>query len=169
MNALTLYVDKWYIVGTVVIDDSRYPLTLSNREDRIWLYFYNDENNNQVTFGKSNRKHCLDNERNYYGDIFSLIIDSRKTYKRYEHEKEIKEIFSDSKVFEDLRSSFAKLHALQDDQKLPVYISFSKDVNAYAQQVFIQEMTDYGFDVKGFLLSIDLISIKYFRFIRQIV
>lgn len=162
MNALTLYVDKWYIVGTIVIDDSRYPLTLSNREDRIWLYFYNDENNNQVTFGKSNRKHCLDNERNYYGNIFSLIIDSRKTYKRYEHEKEIKEIFSDSKVFEDLRSSFTKLHALQDDQKIPVYISFSRDVNAYAQQVFIQEMTGHGFDVKGFLLSIDLISIRYF-------
>ena len=45
MKTLSLYIDRWYIAAAVSSDNIPRRIELPNREDRIWLYFYEDINN----------------------------------------------------------------------------------------------------------------------------
>ena len=60
MKTLSLYIDRWYIAAAVCYDNIPRRIDLPNREDRIWLYFYEDINNDRVIYGKSYQKHYLD-------------------------------------------------------------------------------------------------------------
>ena len=40
MKTLSLYIDRWYIAAAVSSDNIPRRIELPNREDRIWLYFY---------------------------------------------------------------------------------------------------------------------------------
>lgn len=51
MKSLALYIDKWYIVGAVNTDGITRLVNLPNREDRIWLYFYEDVANDEISYG----------------------------------------------------------------------------------------------------------------------
>ena len=48
MTTLSIYVEKWYIVGAVCVDNVPHVIELPNKEDRIWLYFYEDVANDLV-------------------------------------------------------------------------------------------------------------------------
>ena len=48
MKTLSLYIDRWYIAAAVCYDNIPRRIDLPNREDRIWLYFYEDINNDRV-------------------------------------------------------------------------------------------------------------------------
>ena len=45
MKTLSLYIDRWYIAAAVCYDNIPRRIDLPNREDRIWLYFYEDIKN----------------------------------------------------------------------------------------------------------------------------
>ena len=62
MGSLTLYVDKWYIIGAVCTDGVPRIIQIPNREDRFWLYFYEDTANNLIVYGKDNQSHFRDKE-----------------------------------------------------------------------------------------------------------
>ena len=83
MKSLALYVDKWYLIGAVCIDGVPRLIRLPNKEDRFWLYFYEDIVNNQIVYGKDNQSHYRDKELHYYGDIFSLLADPRRSFTIY--------------------------------------------------------------------------------------
>ena len=70
MKILSLYIDKWYIVGAVMDGANKYPLTLSNAEERIWLYFYSNNTTNAVKYSLSYRDEALEGKNGYYADIF---------------------------------------------------------------------------------------------------
>ena len=53
MKTLSLYIDRWYIAAAVCYDNIPRRIDLPNREDRIWLYFYEDINNDRVIYIKS--------------------------------------------------------------------------------------------------------------------
>ena len=74
MKTLSLYIDKWYIVGTVNDDSGPHTLSLSNNEERIWLYFYNNIAANRVDYGYKFKDNALAGELNYYTNIFQLIL-----------------------------------------------------------------------------------------------
>ena len=76
MKSLALYIDKWYIVGAVNIDGTNRLVNLPNRENRIWLYFYEDVVNDEISYGKGFQSKYRNNEPHYYGDVFSLITKS---------------------------------------------------------------------------------------------
>ena len=73
MKALTLYIDKWYIIAAVCNDGVPSLITPPNREDRFWLYFYEDISNNEVVYGKDNQSHFRNGEAHYIGDVFGKI------------------------------------------------------------------------------------------------
>ena len=52
MKVLTLYIDKWYIIGAVCIDGVPRPITPPNGDDRFWLYFYEDRVNDTIVMVK---------------------------------------------------------------------------------------------------------------------
>ena len=83
MRILSLYIDKWYIVGTIMDGANRTPLSLSNAEDRIWLYFYSNSTTNAVKYSLSYKDEALAGEKGYYADVFELLPD----YKEYHYEK----------------------------------------------------------------------------------
>ena len=106
MKALTLYIDKWYIIGAVCTDGVPRLITLSNHEDRFWLFFYEDTYNNSIVYGKDNQSHYRNGEAHYIGDVFSLITDPDRRFSRYNGRgEELKTIFQASGIFDTLRSA----------------------------------------------------------------
>lgn len=54
MKELTLYIDKWYIIGAVCTDGVPRLVIPDNKEDRYWLYFYEDTTNNEIVYNPQN-------------------------------------------------------------------------------------------------------------------
>ena len=94
MRILSLYIDKWYIVGTIMDGANRTPLSLSNAEDRIWLYFYSNSTTNAVKYSLSYKDEALAGENGYYADVFELLPDYKEYhYEKYGARKNMSEIF----------------------------------------------------------------------------
>lgn len=141
MKTLSLYIERWYIVAAICSDNISRRIELPNREDRIWLYFYEDIYNDRVIYGKTYQQHFLDKEHYYHGDIFSKIVKDDETFKRFGHDVGIKEIFRASDVFEHLKKDFT------DKEGIKTYVSFSVDVSYAAQKVFLDILEENGFEV----------------------
>lgn len=158
MKILSLYIDKWYIVGAVMDGANKYPLTLSNAEERIWLYFYSNNTTNAVKYSLSYRDEALEGKNGYYADIFDILPDYKEYhYEKYGAEKEMKDIFADSGILNDLRNSF------DDKTEIPVYLSFSKDIDVVSQDIFVKALEKEHFKVLGFTLSIEQLALDYTR------
>ena len=48
MKALTLYIDKWYIIGAVCTDGVPRLIRPKTGEECFWLYFYEDTANDDI-------------------------------------------------------------------------------------------------------------------------
>lgn len=92
MKELTLYIDKWYIIGAVCTDGVPRLVIPDNKEDRYWLYFYEDTTNNEIVYGKDNQSHYRNNEPHYYGDIFSKMTQSDSHFLYYNRKQELCDI-----------------------------------------------------------------------------
>ena len=158
MKALTLYIDKWYIIGAVCTDGVPRLITLSNHEDRFWLFFYEDTYNNSIVYGKDNQTHYRNGEVHYIGDVFSLITDTDRQFSRYNDKKEeLKTIFKVSGIFDTLRS------AVDTEEEIETYISFSPDIPGPARLVFFEELKSNGFNVKGSQARIGFLALEHNR------
>ncbi len=156
MRYLSLYIDKWYIVGAIIDQSGTHKINLSNNEDRIWLYFRNNVNENIVEYGLSFKEAAISGELNYYCDIFNLIPSSEeKTYKSYGLDTDMRNIFSDAGIFSDLKKEF------EISEKIPTYLSFSQDVSILAQTVFLELLKEQDFDIEEYVAAIDILSIEY--------
>ena len=71
MKTLSLYIDRWYIAAAVCYDNIPRRIDLPNREDRIWLYFYEDINVSSTNSKQS--KLCINSP---------LHIDARLLWKQ---------------------------------------------------------------------------------------
>jgi len=154
MKTLSLYIDRWYIAAAICYDNIPRRIDLPNREDRIWLYFYEDINNDRVIYGKSYQKHYLDKEIHYYGDIFSKIVKENETFKRFGKDVSLKEIFKDSQIFDHLTKDFS------ENEKIETYISFSVDVSYAAQKVFLDILEDNNFVIKESVARISHLAVE---------
>ncbi len=142
MEQLVLYVDKYYIIGARCSDGICRAIRLPNGEDRIWLYFYEDVAHNEVTYGKQYETPCLNRDLHYYGDIFENICDSRKMFTQYDHQSELRNIFSASGLFDHLKNPF------KEKDNINSYISFSQNIGPAARSIFIEELEESGVSVK---------------------
>ena len=154
MKTLSLYIDRWYIAAAVSSDNIPRRMELPNREDRIWLYFYEDINNDRIIYGKSYQQHYLDKEVHYHGDIFSRIVKEDETFKRFGKDVNLKEIFKASEIFEHLRKDFL------ENEEIQTYVSFSVDVTYAAQKVFLDILGDNGFKVKESVARISHLALE---------
>lgn len=154
MKTLSLYIDRWYIAAAVSSDNIPRRIELPNREDRIWLYFYEDVNNDRIIYGKSYQQHYLDKEVHYHGDIFSRIVKEDETFKRFGKDVNLKEIFKASEIFEHLRKDFL------ENEEIQTYVSFSVDVTYAAQKVFLDILGDNGFKVKESVARISHLALE---------
>lgn len=154
MKTLSLYIDRWYIAAAVCYDNIPRRIDLPNREDRIWLYFYEDVNNDRVIYGKSYQMHYLDKELHYYGDIFSKIVKEDETFKRFGKDVSLKEIFKASDIFEHLTRDF------NENEKIDTYISFSVDVSCAAQKVFLDILKENNFVIKESVARISHLAVE---------
>lgn len=158
MKALTLYIDKWYIIGAVCTDGVPRLITLSNHEDRFWLFFYEDTYNNSIVYGKDNQAHYRNGEAHYIGDVFSLITDPDRRFSRYNGRgEELKTIFQASGIFDTLRS------AVDAEGEIETYISFSPDIPGPARLVFFEELKSNGFNVIGSQARIGFLALEHNR------
>lgn len=158
MKVMTLYVDKWYITGAVCSDGVPRIVQPRSRDDRFWLYFYEDTVNDKVVYGKNNKPHYHNRENHYYGDVFSLIVDNENTFTIYNSKKAVVEIFKASGITGELRAAAG----VADNQTFDVYLSFSKDVSYAARRVFINNVLEQeGFAVKESAAHIEHLALEY--------
>lgn len=156
MKSLLLYIDKWYIMGAINEDNGFHKLSLSNNEDRIWLYFHNNLDAEKVEYGLKFKDNAVAGELNYYTDIFKLIPASAgKMYNFYGREREMCNIFEDSGLFSDLKNGFDANSTVQ------TYISFSCDLSLESQSVFLDLLEKNNFSIKEFVASINYLSLEY--------
>lgn len=155
MKTLSLYIDKWYMVGTVNDDSGPHTLSLSNNEERIWLYFYNNVAANRVEYGYKFKDNAFAGELNYYTDVFQLILGSEgKTYKRFGRDIEMRTIFQNAGIFADLKEGF-------NEERVETYVSFSSDIRLEGQSIFLNLLQENGFEVKGFVAQLDFLALEY--------
>lgn len=155
MKILSLYIDKWYIVGAVSTDGIPRAIDLPNKEDRIWLYFYEDVASDEVSYGKGFQSKYRNNENHYYGDIFSLVTDSSAKYTKFKRPQPIIGIFKDANIFNDIRDS------VDEEGNIETYISFSKDISLAARNLFIEELVKERFVVKQDVARIGHLALEY--------
>ncbi len=156
MKILSLYIDKWYIVGTVMDGANNTPLSLSNAEDRIWLYFYSNSTTNAVKYSRGYKDKALAGEKGYYADVFDLLPDYKEYhYEKYGARKKMSEIFADADIFDDLKKSIG------DEATIPVYLAFSDDVDIVAQHLFIEKLKSEQFDVLQHTLPIERLALEH--------
>ena len=155
MKSLALYIDKWYIVGAVNTDGITRLVNLPNRENRIWLYFYEDVANDEISYGKGFQSKFRNNEPHYYGDVFSLITQSSAKYTMFKRSQPMKGIFKSSKIFDDLRKD------MDEDGDITTYISFSKDISLASRLLFIEELKEERFVVQESVARICHLALEY--------
>ena len=155
MKSLALYIDKWYIVGAVNTDGITRLVNLPNHEDRIWLYFYEDVENDDVSYGKGFEKKFRNNENHYYGDVFSLITSSNAFFTLFKRPQPLLEIFRSAKIFDDLRRD------VDEEGEIETYLSFSKDISLAARKLFIDELKNAKFVIKESVARIGHLALEY--------
>lgn len=155
MRSLALYIDKWYIVGAISTDGYTRLVKLPNQENRIWLYFYEDVANDEISYSKGFQCKFRNNENHYYGDIFSLITQSSAKYIMFKRSQPMLGIFKSSKIFDDLRKD------MDEDGDITTYVSFSQDITAAARLLFLKELKEERFDVKESVARIELLALEY--------
>lgn len=156
MKVLTLYIDKWYIIGAVCIDGVPRPITPPNGEDRFWLYFYEDRVNDTIVYGKDNKQHYHNNELQYYGNVFDLIPDTTASFIRYGRKQEMYKIFKASGILDELRDAVD-----ENGGEVETYISFSKDISDAARLVFLKDVLEGNkFTVKESVARIGQLALE---------
>ena len=155
MKSLALYIDKWYIVGAVNTDGITRLVNLPNHEDRIWLYFYEDVANDEISYGKGFQSKYRNNENHYYGDVFNSITSLSANYTMFKRPQPMKGIFKSSKIFDDLRKD------IEVEGDIETYVSFSKDISLAARLIFLEELRSDGFDVKESVARIGHLALEY--------
>ena len=155
MKSLALYIDKWYIVGAVNTDGITRLVNLPNHEDRIWLYFYEDVANDEISYGKGFQSKFRNNENHYYGDVFSLITQSSAKYTMFKRSQPMRGIFKSSKIFDDLRKD------MDEEGDITTYVSFSKDISLASRLLFLEELKAEKFDVKESVARIGHLALEY--------
>lgn len=157
MKTLSLYVDKWYIIGAVCTDGVPHPLYLPNKEDRIWLYFFEDGFNDNVLYGKTYQSHFRNKENHYFGDVFPKIIDPRMYFCRYGRKENLSRIFEVSGMFNDIKV------AMEKNLEIETYVSFSIDIPIAARLEFLEILKEQGFVVKESVARIDHLCLEKAR------
>lgn len=155
MKSLALYIDKWYIIGAVCVDGTTRPIKLPNNEDRIWLYFHEDTTNDIVSYGKGFKSHYWNRENHYYGDIFAYLTNSAAKFTMFKHSQPIKDIFKMGKVFDDLKAAF------DNENDIPTYLCFSKDISSSARLIFCKELKLENFQIEESVARIDHLALEY--------
>lgn len=155
MKSLALYIDKWYIVGAVCTDGYTRLVKLPNQEDRIWLYFYEDVANDEISYSKGFQSKFRNNENHYYGNVFSLITQSTAKYVMFKRPQPMVGIFKSAKIFDDLRKD------MDEEDDITTYVSFSQDITAASRLLFLRELKEERFDVKVSVARIDLLALEY--------
>lgn len=155
MKILSLYIDKWYIVGAISTDGITRAISLPNKEDRIWLYFYEDVASDEISYGKGFQRKFRNNENHYYGDVFSLVTNSSAKYTKFKRPQPIIGIFKDANIFNDIRKS------VDEEGDINTYVSFSKDISLAARNLFLNELSKERFVVKQDVARIGHLALEY--------
>lgn len=158
MNCLSLYVEKWYIVGAICTGNGLQRIELPNGEDRIWLYFFEDMANDRIFYGKHNKRSAQNREPHYYQDVFGNMIDTEANFKKFGKNYPLAEIFKYSNILDDLRKSYSKWAS---DEKIPTYLSFSQDISSLAKSLFIEQLEKNGFIIKQFTGKIEYLAMEW--------
>lgn len=156
MKSLVLYIDKWYIVGANCGDGTSQPLRGPHGDDRIWLFFYNNRQANEVSYGSKYKEEAFAEKIDYYKDIFKLIPTVvGATFKRFGRNVDIRTIFSAAGIFQYLRANYQK------DERIRTFISFSPDISYLAQSVFLSLLKEHDFEVVEYVAHIGYLTLEY--------
>lgn len=155
MKKLSLYIDKWYIIGALNTDGVIRLLRLPNGEDRVWLYFHENVESDEISYSKAYEQNYRDNQNHYHGDVFSQIVSKSAKYVMFNHRQDMIGIFKSAKIFDDIRRD------IEEDREVETYVSFSKDISLAARQMFLEVLDAECFVVKESAARIEHLALEY--------
>ena len=157
MKLLTLYIDKWYIIGSYCVDGVVTPVPSRTGEDRFWLFFYEDRELDVISYGLANKRLYYCGTPLYYGDVFAHITDSQCCFQRYGRKVSFSEIFQESGILSELREAVSPLKG-----NIPISVAFSADISPGARFIFLQDVLKLnGFEVQQFSGHIEFLSLEH--------
>lgn len=158
MKTLSLYIDKWFITGSINFDGNTIELSFPNGEDRIWLFFHEDIAKSRIEYGHEFENKYRKNEPHYFGDVFDFI-NGRKDSSILSGSilKKMTDIFRVSDIFDHLHQ------AVGQEEAVDTYISFSTDIPYDARRQFIEELQMANFNVLESSARISLLALEDYK------
>jgi hypothetical protein len=159
-NYLVLHIDLEFIVGAVCSDKGiSYPITNSNN-DLLWLYFFNNPQQNRISFGKENRAHFNNKELNYYGRFFDLIENEQEKFTIRDIKKRTIELLEYSELLKILKEKYRSItHETPD--KIPTLITFSLSIGELAKQKTVEYLKTQGFQIESYTIPLSELACYY--------
>ena len=145
MNCLVLYVDLDFIAGIVHVNGQTYPV-VGNEEVFLWLYFFNNQHGNTVTYGKNNKIPFDKGEPNYYGRFFELIEDDSAVFPFGGIKRPAIELLKVSGLLDSMIRKYREV-THEVPEQIPTLISFSPSISDLAKQKIVTYLRQTSFDV----------------------
>lgn len=139
-----------FIVGIVSADNgTSFPVKNGN-EEALWLYFFNDPAQNRISFGRGNRVHFNNLERNYYGNFFDKIESKYETFELRGIPHPVIDLLQESGLLETVKNTYIKqTPSHRTDDKIPALLTFSSSIGDYAREKTIGFIKNYGFQIEA--------------------
>jgi tetratricopeptide (TPR) repeat protein len=162
-NYLVLHFDLEFIAAVVWQSNGNHFSIENENEEFLWLYFFNDTYQNRITYGKSNRKHFYDPERdNYFGDFYKKILDRNEKFLINGIERPVIDLLDNSGILKLFFDKYNEVYP--DDQRdiIPTLITFSQTIGEQSKQKIVEYLTSKNFKVDSYTLPLAELATYYY-------
>jgi tetratricopeptide (TPR) repeat protein len=163
-NYLVLHVDLEFIAASICkVNGSHFPIEYGN-EELLWLYFFNDIYHNRITFGKENKEHFHNLERNYYGDFLNQITDNDSKFIRNGIQRPVIELLENSGILNLFVEKYKDRTPFASIDKVPALITFSSTVTDVSRQMLTEYLSSKNFKIESNAIPIaELVTYYYWK------
>jgi len=159
---LVLHADTSFLAAIFYTADNKWIPITKKGEDFLWLFFYSDPHEDKISFGKIYERHYLNNETNYYGDIFKIISDEKTKFTIRSHNLPAIELLKESGLLDYLKNTFYSKSGISDQDVIPTLISFSHNITDASKEVFLDFLANNHFRIDSFSIPLSELIIHYY-------
>jgi tetratricopeptide (TPR) repeat protein len=151
MNCLVLYIDLDFIAGIVHVNGQAHPVA-GSEEVFLWLYFFNNQHGNTVTYGRNNKIPFDKGEPNYYGRFFELIQDDAAVFPFGGIQRPAIELLKVSGLLDAAIGKYMEV-TLEVPEQIPTLISFAPSMSDSAKHKITTYLRQTSFDMPSPIFS----------------
>ena len=159
---LVLHIDLEFIAGAIYNANGGLPIKIE-KEEFLWLYFFNNSSQKKISFGKENKKYFLDKAPNYYGNFFDQILDPNSKFESNGLSWPIIDLLEDSGILKLLIERYEQ-RTRQTSTLIPTLLTFSSSIKKSAKIMMIEYLSSKQFKIESSVIELpELISYYYWK------